>query len=322
MIIGPMLPASICAVQKLGVQWGFITDNRNLAISVISNRFVPASANLRGMTWMICAGACWTTMTVLVRELSADYSAFQLLFARNVVAVSILLPPALMGGIAMLKTQRFGLHCLRSLFACLGVLGLFYGVSNLPLPDVTALSFTQPLFAVIFAALVLKEAVSRARWQAVILGLLGLLVIVRPGFAEVGIATVMVLLSAICYASTNICVKKLMTTDTPQQSVIYFNLIMLPLSFFPAVIFWVTPGWPDLLLMIGIGLAGTLSVYSFARALSLADASAMLPFDFLRLPMAGLAAFLMFSEVGDIWSWAGSLIIFASSYALARIQAR
>lgn len=261
-------------------------------------------------------------MTVLVRELSADYSAFQLLFARNVVAVSILLPPALMGGIAMLKTQRFGLHCLRSLFACLGVLGLFYGVSNLPLPDVTALSFTQPLFAVIFAALVLKEAVSRARWQAVILGLLGLLVIVRPGFAEVGIATVMVLLSAICYASTNICVKKLMTTDTPQQSVIYFNLIMLPLSFFPAVIFWVTPGWPDLLLMIGIGLAGTLSVYSFARALSLADASAMLPFDFLRLPMAGLAAFLMFSEVGDIWSWAGSLIIFASSYALARIQAR
>jgi drug/metabolite transporter (DMT)-like permease len=274
------------------------------------------------MAWMICAGACWTVMTVLVRELSADYSAFQLLFARNVVAVSILLPPAFHTGIRALKTSRVGLHCLRSVFACLGILGLFYGVSRLPLPDVTALSFTQPLFAVILAGLVLKEAVGPAKWRAVLFGLVGLLIIVRPGFSDIGVATLAVLGSALCYACTNVCVKSLMTTDTPQQSVIYFNLIMLPISFVPAVIFWVTPDWSDALRMIGIGLCGTLSVYAFARALSLADASAMLPFDFLRLPMAAFAAFLLFGEIGDIFTWAGSCIIFASSYALARIQAR
>jgi S-adenosylmethionine uptake transporter len=274
------------------------------------------------MIWMICAGACWTVMTVLVRELSADYSAFQLLFARNVVAVSILMPPVLRSGIGALKTSRMGLHCLRSVFACLGILGLFYGVSRLPLPDVTALSFTQPLFAVVLAGLVLKEAIGSARWRAVLLGLVGLLVIVRPGFSDIGIATLAVLGSAICYACTNVCVKSLMTTDTPQQSVIYFNVIMLPISFVPALIFWVTPDWLDALRMVGIGLCGTLSVYAFARALSLADASAMLPFDFLRLPLAALAAFLLFGETGDIFTWAGSLIIFASSYALARIQVR
>jgi len=271
---------------------------------------------------MIGAGGCWTIMTVLVRELSSDYSAFQLLFARNVVAMSVLLPPAFHAGIGALKTSRIGLHCLRSVFACLGILGLFYGVSRLALPDVTALSFTQPLFVVILAALVLKEAIGPARWRAVFFGLVGLLVIVRPGFSDIGIATLAVLGSAVCYACTNICVKRLMTTDTPQQSVIYFNLIMLPISFVPALIFWVTPDWSDALRMVGIGLCGTLAIYAFARALSLADASAVLPFDFLRLPMAGLAAFLLFGETGDIFTWAGSLIIFASSYALARIQAR
>ncbi|MBT5047145.1 MAG: DMT family transporter [Rhodospirillaceae bacterium] len=271
---------------------------------------------------MVCGGACWTAMTVLVRELSADYSAFQLLFARNIVAISILLPPALMGGGAVLRTNRLGLHCLRALFAYLGVLGLFFGVSRLPLPDVTALSFTQPLFVVIMAALVLKEAVGRGRWRAVLFGLVGLLVIVRPGFTEISVATLAVLLSAMTYACANICVKRLMTTDTPTQAVVFFNLLMLPLSLIPALFFWINPDWPDLLRMLAIGLAGTLSVYSFARALSLADASAVLPFDFLRLPMAALAAFLLFAEVGDIWTWIGSLIIFSSSYTLARLQIR
>ena len=154
------------------------------------------------------------------------------------------------------------------------------------------------------------------------LGLVGLLVIVRPGFTDIGIATLAVLGSAICYACTNICVKRLMTTDTPQQSVIYFNLIMLPISFVPALIFWVTPDWSDALRMVGIGLCGTLSVYAFARALSIADASAVLPFDFLRLPLAAVAAFVLFGETGDFFTWAGSGIIFASSYALARIQSR
>jgi len=260
-------------------------------------------------------------MTVLVRELSADYSAFQLLLARNVVAVLVLLPPVLSSGVQSLKTGRLGLHCLRACFACIGVLGLFFGVSRLPLPDVTAVSFTQPLFVVILAALVLRETVGLARWRAVFLGMIGLLVIVRPGFMDIGIATGAVLVSAVSYACANICVKRLMTTDTPRQAVLYFNLLMLPLSLIPALYFWVTPSVGDLVLMVGIGLCGVLSVYSMARALSLAEASAVFPFDFLRLPMAALAAYLLFAETGNIWTWVGSLIIFASSYALGRLQA-
>ena len=257
-------------------------------------------------------------MSTLVRDLSADYSAFELLLMRNLVAVSLLLPPALRVGLVTLKTHRLGLHFLRTVFSYLGVLGLFFAISQLPLPDVTAVSFTQPLFVVVLAALILKEAVGFARWRAVFFGFIGLMLIVRPGFNEIGLATVAVLVSAVSYACANICVKKLMTTDTPNQSVVYFNLLMLPLSFVPALFFWSTPDLADLLRMIGIGLGGTLTVYAFARAFSVADASAVIPFDFLRLPLAALAAFLLFSEVGDAWTWAGSVIIFASSYVLAR----
>jgi drug/metabolite transporter (DMT)-like permease len=279
-----------------------------------------ASATLRGAAWMTCAAASWTVMTILVRDLSADYSAFELLFVRNLVAVSILLPPALRVGVASLKTKRLGLHSLRALFSYLAVLCLFFAISRLPLPDVTAVSFTQPLFVVVLAALILKEIVGAARWRAVAFGLVGLLIIVRPGFSAIGLATVAVLVSAISYSCANICVKRLMTTDTPNQSVVYFNLLMLPLSFVPALFFWTTPDLADAARMIGIGLAGTLTVYAFARAFAVADASAVMPFDFLRLPFAAFAAFFLFGESGDAWTWAGSLVIFASSYALARIE--
>ncbi len=271
---------------------------------------------------MICAAAGWTAMITLVRDMSSDYSAFQLLLVRNIVAVVILLPPALRTGLSTLRTRRVGLHTLRAVLSYLGVLGLFFAVGSLPLPDVTAISFTQPLFAVVLAALILHETVVPARWRAVFFGFVGLLVILRPGFNEVGIATFAVLGSAMAYACANICVKRLMTTDTPNQSVVYFNVLMLPLSLLPALFFWVTPGWDDLLRMVGIGCAGTLTVYAFARSLSLADVSAVIPFDFLRLPFAALAASLMFSEIGDVWTWAGSVIIFASSWALARSDRR
>ncbi|MGY9019045.1 MAG: DMT family transporter [Alphaproteobacteria bacterium] len=277
---------------------------------------------LRGAAWMILAGFCWTIMTILVRQLSADYSSFEILFFRNLVSVCILLPLAMRSGLSSLKTQRLQLHSLRALLSYIGVLLLFYGIANIPLPDVTALSFTQPLFVVVLAALILKEVVNGARWIAVIAGFVGLLVIVRPGVVAVELATILVLLSAFSYAVSNICVKRLMTTDTANQSVFYFNLLMLPIALVPALFVWVTPALADLPLFVAIGVNGTIAVYAYARSFTLADASAVMPFDFLRMPMAATAAFLLFSETGDIWTWVGSVIIFASSYFLARSSSK
>ncbi len=271
---------------------------------------------------MIFAGIGWVAMISLVRELSAEYAAFELLLFRNIVAVCLLLPPALKRGVATLRTDRLPLHTLRSAFSYVAVLALYYGIATVPLPEATALSFTQPLFGTVLAALVLHETVGFARWRAVAFGFIGILVILRPGFVDVTFSTLCVLTSAVLYACANICVKRLMTTDTPQQAVFYFNLIMLPIALVPALFFWVTPSVEDFALMIGIGLAGTAAVWGYVKAFDEADVSAVAPFDFLRLPMASLAALVLVGDAGDMWTWLGSAIIFGSALILARSEGK
>ena len=282
-------------------------------------RFPPA---LRGAVYMTLAAASWTVMMILVRALGDAYSTFEILFVRNLVTVAFILPLLVRSGGAALRTRRMPLHCIRVAFAYVGILGLFYGLLHIPVADVVALSFTQPLFIAILAAAVLGEAVGIARWRAVAIGFAGVLIILRPGFQEIGFAALAVLASAAAYGASNICIKRLMTTDTPVQSTLFGNLLMLPLSALPAVFVWVTPGLWDALAMIGVGLGGMGGIYFVSRAYAAADASAVVPYDFLRLPLAAVAAWLIFGEASDVWMLGGAAIIFASSYALVRIEAR
>ncbi len=277
---------------------------------------------VRGAVYMTLAALCWSAMMILVRALGDAYSAFEILFVRNLVTVAFIVPLLLRSSGSVFRTSRMGLHCVRVAFAYIGILGLFYGLLHIPVADVVALSFTQPLFIAVLAAILLGEAVGVPRWRAIAIGLAGVLIILRPGFAEIGAATLAVLASAAAYGASNICIKKLMTTDTPVQSTLFGNLLMLPLSALPAAFVWVTPGWWDALAMIGVGLGGMGGIYFVSRAYAAADASAVVPYDFLRLPLSAAAAWLLFGETSDVWMPAGAAIIFASSYALVRIEAR
>ena len=282
-------------------------------------RFPPA---LQGAVYMMFAAVSWTVMLILVRSLGDAYSTFEVLFVRNLVTVAFIVPLLVGSGGAVFRTRRMPLHCTRVAFAYIGILGLFYGLLHIPVADVVALSFTQPLFIAVLAAILLGEAVGVARWRAVAIGFAGVIVILRPGFEEIGSATLAVLASAAAYGASNICIKRLMTTDTPVQSTLYGNLLMLPLSALPAAFVWVTPGFWDALAMIGVGLGGMGGIYFVSRAYAVADASAVVPYDFLRLPLSAGAAWFLFGETSDIWMLLGAAIIFASSYALVRIETR
>ena len=102
----------------------------------------------------------------------------------------------------------------------------------------------------------------------------------------------------------------------------YGNILQLPLTLVPALIFWRTPGWTEGLAMLGIGVVGLGVQLSLSRAYQAADASAVVPFDFLRLPFAALVGYVLFAERADAWTWAGAAIVFASSYALLRLERR
>jgi drug/metabolite transporter (DMT)-like permease len=281
-----------------------------------------ANNTLRGIVFMLLAVASWSAMTVLVRALTADYTSFQILFVRTLVGVAIMTPLFARRGVAFLKTRRFPLQIGRALFAYFGMLGLFIGIAEIPLADVISLSFTQPIFIVVMAALLLGERFGAPRVVATVGGFAGVLIIVRPGFEEVGFGALMVLGGAISYAGSNICIKKLMSTDNPAATTAWVNIIMCPLAAVPALIWWVPPSAVDWLLLAGVGATGTMGVFFVARAYANADMSAVVPFDFLRLPIVATAAWLLFSEGTDVWTLTGAAVIFASTWYLAAAESR
>jgi len=276
----------------------------------------------QGAIWMIACGFAATAMYVLVRRLATDYSPFQLMFMRNVVSAAILAPWTYREGGAIYKNAQISSHCARAALAVLGMAGLFFGLARLPIADATALSFTQPLFIVLLAGIVLGETVGRQRWGAALVGFAGILVIVRPGFADINVGILFMLGSALFYAGSNVAIALLVRKDSVSVVTAYGNILQLPLTLVPALIFWRTPGWAEGLAMLGIGVVGLGVQLSLSRAYQAADASAVVPFDFLRLPFAALVGYLLFAERVDGWTWAGAAVVFASSYALLRLERR
>ena len=160
---------------------------------------------------------------------------------------------------------------------------LFIALSLLPLAEVTALSFTAPLFATVGAALLLREHVGARRWTATLVGFCGALVILRPGVGAFSGASLVALASAVAMAAAQLSVKSLSRTEHPNAIVAIMGLLMTPMSLPPAVFVWVWPSASTFLWLLLMGLAATIGQVFLVRAMQTADASAVMPFDFSRL---------------------------------------
>ena len=153
-------------------------------------------------------------------------------------------------------------------------------------------------------------------------GFAGALVIVRPGLIDTGLASIAALTAAAFYSGGNILIKTLSTTDDTMAIAFHGFLFSLPLAIPFAILFWTPINWSAVPAIIGFGLATAAAQISLARALSMADASAVAPADYLRLPAVAILAFLFFDEVPDIWTGAGALIIVASTWYLTVSESR
>lgn len=280
------------------------------------------SATLRGAAWMTLAALMYTVTGAMVRHLADSYSVFEVGFFRSIVAVTILLP-AICGFSARrvrdaFRTERLAMHVLRTGLSYAGIMCWFYGVSRIPLSDYYALQFLTPLFTMAGAALLLGEATRLRNWLAVLAGFAGALVIVRPGFAEIGLGTLAAVGAALVFASVNNTARVLSRTDSATTIVAWGNLILIPLSLVPALPGWVTPGWDDLPWLCGVGLTATVAQFSITRAVATAEARIIQPLDFVRLPFAAALGWVAFGESSDLWTWAGAAIIFAAATYVLR----
>lgn len=280
------------------------------------------SPPVRAALLMLLANLAVASMTAGIRVAASELHPFEIAFFRNLFGFAFVLPFLLRVGFGTLRAQAPGLLLLSSAGHLVAMLGYFLAVAYLPLAELTALAFTRPLFATIGAALVLHEVVRGRRWSAIVIGFFGVLLVLRPGAAALSPYAGLVLLSALASAAVVLLVKRLTARDSSTTIVLYQTLLLTVLSLPPALWFWHTPSPESLLLVALIGALGTIAWLCFTRAFALADASAVMPYEFLKLPLTALLAYLMFAEVPSIWTWLGGAVIFGASIYIAQREAR
>lgn len=269
---------------------------------------------IAGPAWMILAGLGYTLASVCTRELSSDYSTAQLAFMRAVIALGFVAPLLLRNGVSVMKTGVFPLHLLRSFFTYGGMMCWFYAVSVIPISDYTALLYFQPIFTILFAIFILREAAGRRTWGAVAVAFVGALIILRPGFQDISLGMMAAIATAVLFAGVNTCMKFLSRTESASVMVAYVSILMLVLSAVPAWFYWTDPVLADAPAILGIGVFALLGQYAITRSIAAADARVVQPFDFSRLITAAILGWLVFGETSDIYTWAGALVIFGASY--------
>ncbi|MEE1568621.1 MAG: DMT family transporter [Alphaproteobacteria bacterium] len=281
---------------------------------------VPAP--VKGALWMLVSAAALAGLTGVVRHMSAGLHPFEIAFFRSFFGLLILAPWLMRSGLGVLRTKRLGLYTLRCALGVATMLMWFTAISMVPLADAVALGFTSPLFVILGAALFLGEVVRGRRLGATLCGFAGALIILRPGSGVLDLGAVLVLLSAVTLAGANLSVKELSRTESVQAIVTYMVIFMVPLTFIPALLVWQTPTPAQLAELLGLAAVATLGNYAMTRAVAVADASSVMPYDYARLPFAALIGFFVFGETSDAATWIGAGVIAVASLYLAHHESK
>jgi len=278
--------------------------------------------SVRAAFWMIGTTLSFTFMALGGRELSDTMNAFEVSFFRAFGGFLIVIVLLWHTGFAQIRTQRIGLHLTRNVFHFGGQTLWFWGLSLLPLATVFALEFTIPFWTAAMAAIFLGERMNRGRVSAMVLGFAGILIILRPGADVFDPHALIVLVAAVGFSVSNVCTKPLSATDSPFAIIFYMNVIQMPLGLIAAAPNWVWPVWADLPWLAMVGFAGLGAHFCMTRAFRLADATFVMPIDYLRLPLAVAIGYFIYSEsIG--WSLVlGAAIIFAGNIYALRYEAK
>ena len=280
------------------------------------------SGAMRGAIMMILSTLCFAVMHAAVRHVSQSLPPFQVAFFRNLFGLMFLLPILAAGGFAQLRTNRIGLHALRGVINIAAMLMFFTAVSTTPLAKVTALSFTAPIFAAALSVLVLRERFRAHRWSALVAGFIGMLIVLRPGFAVVETGALLAVSAAALWSVAMIIIKMLSRTESSVAIVAWMGIFLCAFSIGPALWVWqpiVGMAW---FWLVFIGLTGSLAQVSLSQALKETDTTAVLPYDFLKLIWTALLGAWLFGEIPDQYTFIGAGVIFSASLYIAHRERR
>jgi drug/metabolite transporter (DMT)-like permease len=262
--------------------------------------------------WMAGWLALMLIVAVAGRETTRELNVFQIMETRSVLGFFMLYPLIrLNGGFAAMKTSRPLQHVARNLIHYGAQLGWFFALTLIPLGQVVSIEFTMPIWTAILAAGFLGERMTAGKVLAIVLGIVGVIVIVRPATGEINPGQLIALGAAVGFGISVAMMKSLTRTEKTLAIIFWMLAIQSVAGFFPALYVWQWPtayayawGW-----LAVIAFCGTFSHYCMARAMLHADATVVLPMDFLRVPLTATAGWLIYSERLDMFTVLGAALI-------------
>ena len=264
----------------------------------------------RAALWM----AGWLTLMLIVavagRETTRELNVFQIMELRSLIGFVMLYPLIHMnGGFSTMRTQRPLQHIGRNLVHYGAQLGWFFALTLIPLAQVVSIEFTMPIWTAILAATFLGERMTIWKNLAIALGLIGVMVIVRPATGEVNPGQLIALAAALGFGISIAMVKSLTRTESTLAIIFWMLVVQSCAGLLPAIYTWHAPsaylwGW-----IVVIAFCGTFSHYCMARAMLYADATVVIPMDFLRVPLTAIAGWLIYSERLDVYTILGAALI-------------
>ena len=210
------------------------------------------------------------------------------------------------------RPNNIQMQLIRSLFLFLSTILFFYAISVISLPEALTLAFVSPMIVTLLSAIILKEKVGFRRWSAVIIGFIGVLFVIRPGFNEINLATITALGCGICYAVYIISTRKLSNQDNPFLTLIFTGLSGSIVISLIVPFYWSWPTIMQLVLLISLAAIGTLAHFLLILSLNFAEASKLAPLSYSEIIMNVIIGYYFFGDFPDHWIWFGLIIIISS----------
>ena len=267
--------------------------------------------NIRGSAWMLGFVLNITIMAISIRELSFKYSSFEIQNFRNIFSIFIILIIYVLKSNTQIKTYQIKTNFIRNIFHFIGQSAWTWGLTVLPLAVVFSIEFTMPIWAAILSLIIFKEKITLNKILFLILGLLGTWIILSPDAKYLGLYNIIVLCSAITYAVAHNFTKKLTNTDSILSILFFMSVLQLPLSLIGSLIignihYNIIKEAP---LIILLTITSLLAHYSLSSALKSAEASIVLPIDYIRLPLILFVGWYYYEEVISSNTLIGSILI-------------
>ncbi|WOH64582.1 DMT family transporter [Bradyrhizobium sp. BWA-3-5] len=280
-----------------------------------SIRKAPARADrpFKGIALILASTVFLGTSDVTAKYLSATLPSIEITWIRFLV-FALIMTPAMMPGSPLfaMQTGRLGLHLLRGATILGSSLFFISGLRFLPIAEASATGFVAPLFVTALSIIFLNEKVGLRRWIATAVGLIGVLIILRPGTGAFHPAAFFPLVSALAWACTLIITRMMSGTERAITVMAYSSIVGLCILSALVPFVWVTPTWHDIAFGILIGIASTAGQWIVVLAFRYADASVLAPFSYTQLLWVSVLGFFIFGEVPDAYTITGAAFIVAS----------